>query len=91
MPSYLLEKQHVFPPRGDATLSDNGEVCMPEVTYGDWRKYVSPEKWAVANMTFTLILTGLRGLLWPASAWNLLLGRERQNCCATPSDDPARE
>ena len=48
----VLEKEHVFPPRGGAVLSANGEICMPKVTYGDWRKYVSPEKWAVANMTF---------------------------------------
>ena len=40
----VLEKEHVFPPRWDAVLSANGEICMPEVTYGDWRKYVSPEK-----------------------------------------------
>lgn len=47
-----LRKQYLFPPREDTVLSETGEACMPEVTYGGWRKYVSAEKWAVANLTF---------------------------------------
>lgn len=44
-------EQYVFPPRGDAIVSDSGDVQVPEVTYGRWRLYLQPEDWAVATLT----------------------------------------
>lgn len=45
-------KQYVFPPRGDLTFSDAGDVQLPEITYGGWRHYLRPEQWAVATLAF---------------------------------------